>query len=217
MSAVSPFLVKNCAISIIATGDRASSLSELRDKLLICPAECVYYHFWGSRLSPQFNHPEYHNDFASWAHRHLHDEVLAETLGIIDPTEYTSIEQLRIALIEVIDARLEEDPNIPSSRKQDQFHFIRSQLLIFSTAASFSKPEDLIQIISLPLSSIFYHFIDARTRTPEKKDDFSTWLKQCGPTYLPLIEKIESIDPYFLTLGQIKTELIKNITDFFKQ
>ena len=98
-----PFLVKDCALTTIALGQTAASLTEFRDKLHIIPTECIYYHFWGARLRPQFIPSEYHNDFAAWAHHKLHDQYLAERLGVIDPTEYDDLENLRFDLIEIVE------------------------------------------------------------------------------------------------------------------
>lgn len=43
------FFVKNCSLAAIATGDRASSLVELRDRIATIDEECLYYHFWGGQ------------------------------------------------------------------------------------------------------------------------------------------------------------------------
>lgn len=81
-----------------------------------------------------------------------------------------------------------------------------------------SSPEVLQEIIPLlGLSSLFYHFIDARTRTAQKKDDFSVWLNNYGDSYKPLIDAIQSIDPFFLSLPELKKELINVIQSYFKE
>jgi hypothetical protein len=54
-----PFLVKDCALIAIATGVRAHSLKELRDRLLTITSDSIYLHFWGDLLEPRFEEREY--------------------------------------------------------------------------------------------------------------------------------------------------------------
>lgn len=212
-----PFLIKNCSLAAIATGERANSLIELRDKLAIVDEGSIYYHFWGSRMNPIFTHPQHHNDFASWIFHRLHDHILAERLSIIDPTEYDSLEALRQDVVETIDSRLDEYESVIWTKKEDRFHFIRSTIIVFESSVTLSKPEELIKTIPiLTPSSIFYHFIDARARTPQTVDDFSVWLQTFGSQHDALIEEIQSLDPYFLSLTQLRDELAAIVKNYFE-
>lgn len=211
-----PFFAKNCSLAAIATGERASSLLELRDKLTSVNEGCIYHHFWGGRMNPQFVHPQHHNDFAVWAYHKLHDNILAEKLSIIDPTEFNNLEELRQEVLETIDSRLDDYEIVLWTKKEDRFHFISSIIVIFESSIVIPDPNAWPEFIEkFPPSSIFYHFIDARARTPEKLDDFSIWLQSFGSTYDELIEKIQAIDPYFLSLTQVREELAKTIQSYF--
>ncbi|MCE5316128.1 MAG: DUF5752 family protein [Parachlamydia sp.] len=216
MNQPEPFYIRNCSLSAIATGERARSLLELREKLTTIDDGCLYYHFWGQRLNPYFVHPQHHNDFAYWVYHRLHDHVLAEQLNIIDPTEFDTLEQLRQELVERIDHRLEDYEIIAGTKREDHFHFITPLIIVFESSHIVSKPEDLLKVIpALPPSSIFYHFIDARARTEDKRDDFTIWLRTFNGKYGPLIESIQAIDLYFLSLTQLKQELTYAIQNFF--
>ncbi len=217
MNEITPFQIKNCSIATVATGERAASLSELRDKILTINLDSIYHHFWSRRLFSQFTNPEYPNDFSIWAHLHLHDEVLAERLSILDPTDYETLEDLRTDLVDIIEQRMEEGTSVSWVQRNDPFHFIRSSLIIFKTPLIINSPFELPdRIQKMSASNIFYHFIDARSRTPHRKDDFSTWLRDFGEEFYPLAEKIESIDPYFLSLADLSNQLLKIVNDFFK-
>ena len=201
---VKPFAVMDCAMLSIATGISAQNLRELRDRLREVPESGIYYHFWGMRLRPRFEEPVYNNDFAQWAQEGLHDRRLAERLGVIDPPSFSGIGELREALIDVIEARLEEVEYIPWAKPEDAFRFIRSILVVFDTGVRVKRPEDLIAIIpSLSRSSLFYHFIDARRRRPEGLDDVRAWLAGFGDTYAELQAEIATIDPYFTSLRDL--------------
>lgn len=212
----SPFLVKDCVLSTIATGEHAGNLIEFRDKLATIHEACIYHHFWGGHLRPMFVDPEYHNDFAAWIYHTLHDDILAEQLGVIDPTEYVNLEQLRQAVLEVVEERLDQKEFFFWSKQQEHFHFVRSKIIIFSTPLQILTPLDLIKIVpTMSSHSIFYHFIDAKRRSEEESDDFSLWLRSFGKEYDELIHHIRAIDPYFFTLVNLKKELVKIIKNYF--
>jgi hypothetical protein len=95
---------------------------------------CIYYHFWGGMLRPSFDEPEYQNDFAAWAWRSLHDNILAERLAIIDPGQHRTIDSLRQELLDVIEERLAESELVVWAHPGQRFKFIRSQILVFDTS-----------------------------------------------------------------------------------
>jgi hypothetical protein len=79
--------------------DTALNLRELRERLKIAPVECLFHHFCETQIRPTFDDPEFRNDFAIWTARELHDRVLAERLGIINPYANGSFEDLRAMVI----------------------------------------------------------------------------------------------------------------------
>lgn len=159
-------------------------------------------------MTTGFEDPEYPNDFAAWARHGLHDPTLAERLALIDPAEFDHLEDLRRELIETVEDRLDEKEYVPWSKREEQFYFFRSQVVIFDSGKRVHRPEDLYAVIgALSAGSIFYHFIDARRRNKEAVDDVRIWLKQFGEEYVFISKKLEEIDPYFLTLSEMRTRL----------
>jgi hypothetical protein len=202
------FNIMDCALIAIATGEKAQNLRELRDNLKITHPGCLYYHFWGGLLRPNYDDPEFQNDFAVWTSRNLHDSKIAEQLSIIDPNVFENIENLRQEVIEIIEQRLYETEYIPWAKRGQEFHFIRSQIVTFDTGVCLNDPHQLLDIITdMSLGSIFYHFIDARRRSHENKNDFSIWLRVFGDKYKGLREGLDKIDPYFTTLNELRQEL----------
>lgn len=212
-----PFQVKDCALAAIATGAKAQTLSELGDRIASAPLSSIHYHFWESRLSTAYEAREYHNDFANWAHNNLHDDVLAERLDLINPTDYHDLAQLRDDLIDLINNRVEELDIIPSVTKENRFEFIRSKIVVFWTPYTISEPRELVEIVpKLPHSSIFYHVIDATKRLPNRSNDFRSWLKTFGDRYEPLVEDLRKIDPYFIALPTLQERLIACFSEHLK-
>lgn len=204
------FLIRDCALIALATGRKAQNLKELRDQLSSIHPGCIYYHFWGAMLEPRFEEREYNNDFAAWARHNLHDATLAERLGVVDPTEHQDIEVLRQELINVIEERLDENELIPWSRWDEQFEFIRSQIIVFDTQARIMAPEQILDYLPrMSTSSVFYHFIDARRRTDNGIDDFRVWLDAFDSRYDALAAALADVDPYFITLAELRDELVR--------
>ncbi|OFW60083.1 MAG: hypothetical protein A2133_10375 [Actinobacteria bacterium RBG_16_64_13] len=207
-------MIKDCALAIVSTGRRAQTLRELRDILRDIHAGSIYHHFWGTLLRPQFSDREYNNDFATWCRRSLHDNPAAERLAAIDPTDYSDMEGLRQELLEVIDERLDETEQMLFARADQQFHFVRSVIVVFDTHKRLADPRELAEALPLmSVGSVFYHFIDARRREPIGRDDFQAWLMGLGSEYTGLIDSVAAIDPFFESLFVLRDRLAR----LFKQ
>ncbi|MGJ3247635.1 MAG: DUF5752 family protein [Elainellaceae cyanobacterium] len=213
MSNDNAFAVKDCALIAIATGRKATSLKELRDTLKLITLDSIYFHFWGSLLEPQFEEREYNNNFSAWARHGLHDDALAERLAMVDPSGYSTLEDLRQELVDTVEERLEESEYLNWAIATEPFEFIRSQIVVFDTHKRIKHPKQLAELLPhLSASSIFYHFIDARRRLPEHSDDFRLWLKGFNGQYDKLCDELTQIDPYFSSL----TELRQDLTQAFR-
>ena len=214
---IEPFVIKDCTLIALATGKRAQNLRELKEQLSYIEPDSIYYHFWGSLLRPRFDDPVFHNDFAFWSAHHLHDPILAERLAVIDPKEFTSMEDLRNELTEIMEERLDEIEFPLYSQRENQFEFIRSQIVIFHSNQRVSKPSDFVKLLPrFSVGSIFYHFIDARRRTENNLDDFQNWLHLYGDTYKDLCGLIAEIDPYFSSLTRLRDHLAEVFQNYFK-
>ncbi len=214
-SQAEPFVVKDCVLAALATGRRAQNLRELRDHVQAVDTGSIYYHFWGGLLRPRFDDPEFNNDFASWVRHALHDVTLAERLGVIDPADFADLEVLRQELLDAIEERLDETEFLNWARRDQQFHFIRSQIVVFDTQKRVRRPTEFAALVpALSVGSIYYHFIDARRREPQGMDDFRAWLAHYDGRYADLAERLAALDPYFVTLSELRTQLARLFADY---
>jgi len=212
-----PFALRDCALIAIATGVRAHNLKELQDRVQGIEPGCLYYHFWGGLLRPRFDDPEYRNDFAIWVRNDVHDEELAERLACVDPTQHETLEGLREAVAEAIESRLEVMEAAAWQRTQSPFHFVRSQIAVFDTGHLLNQPAQLAECLPrLSLGSVFYHFIDARRRVPERLDDFRVWLQHWGTRYADLCDRLAEVDYYFVSLADLRKELALILGEYFE-
>ena len=137
---------------------------------------------------------------------------------MLDPTDYADLEDLRQDLIDEIETRLDENELIVWTRVDQQFMFITSQIVVFDTQKRIEDPRQLLTAIrSMSPSSVFYHFIDARRRSPDTMDDFSAWLYGFGDTYKDLCYLIGSMDQYFLTLSELRDQLVLLFQKYFRK
>jgi len=122
----------------------------------------------------------------------LHDDTLAEQLAVIDPTRYPDIDELRQELLDLVEERLDQ--------------------------SDVERPRELASVLPhLSVSSIFYHFVDARRRMGGHTDDFRIWLAAFGDPYDTLCERLGNVDPYFASLGELRDQLAAVLTEFFRE
>jgi hypothetical protein len=184
------------------------NLRELRERVSICAEAVLYHHFCETTLRPTFDDPDYRNDFAVWSKRYLLDRVLAERLGILDPYT-TGMEEIRAAILDIVDDRLGELTYVPWVRHGDEFLFMEATTVVFDTGESIRAPIDLAPaILRMTNGSIYYHFLEAMRRTP-LRDDFSGWLSSWGDEYEPYRKALGSIDFHFHNLSHLRKELAR--------
>jgi hypothetical protein len=204
-----PFAVRDCALITLAVGRTANGLRELAAAFATVPATSLLHHFHESLLRPSFDDPEFSNDFALWASAALGDPVLAERLAAVDPVLLGGDgERLRTALVEIAEERLAELEHPHSVLPGREFHFLRSQLLIFDAGRSIRIPEELSAAVpDLSTGSVFYHFVDARLRNVGAADDFTLWLASWGDRTAAARGRLSAIDPGFGSLPDLRLRI----------
>lgn len=209
----SPFVVCDCTLISSMEGlEPAINLRELLQRLRSCSIESLFHHYCETVLRPSFDDPDFPNDFAVWAGRVLRDRALGERLGAVNPYSFSDFEQLREATRDIIDERLSELNMIPWALPGQEFQFMRAITAVFDTGMTIKTPDDLPDMLpKLTLSSIYFHFVEAHRRVPDGRDDFSAWAAGFGKKYAPLVDALISIDFYFLTLPQLKRELVEKV------
>jgi len=204
------FEIKDCTLLTRMSGlPPALNLRELRDRITRCRQSVLYHHFCETLLTPQFDYPDYRNDFAVWVKHQIDDNVLAERLGILDPYSFASLEDLRLLLLELIDEHLGELPYTPSAHVGHEFYFMEATTVAFDTGKRINRPEELYDaVIKMTPGSLYFHFFEARWRPPIGMDDFSAWLQTLTEPSVNVVKAFQSIDFSFFTLSEIKKEIL---------
>lgn len=205
--------VKDCAIIVRMGGiESAYNVRELRERIAACPIECVFHHFCETPIRASFDYPEFRNDFAVWAAHAVRDRILAERLGVLNPYRFEGMEALRRRLLEILDERLGEMETIPMVAKGLEFHFMRGVTVVFDTGDRMASVKEFANLLpAMSTSSVYYHFVEARRRNPERVDDFSIWLGRLNPRPEALIQAFAGVDFYHLNLRELKERLVAEI------
>jgi hypothetical protein len=139
-------------------------------------------------------------------------------MAVLDPINYLDMESLRRELVDLVEERLDEVEWLNWARSDSEFHFARSQFLIFDTSYRIEIPDELASAVAgMSAGSIFYHFVEARRRLPEGLDDLRFWLMGFGDTYTDLCMRLASVDPYFSTLTELRRQLTDIFTAYFEE
>jgi hypothetical protein len=198
-----------------STGKKASGLRHLRELLTKVSAECIIHHT--CQYFSKGHIQQYTNDFAQWVGEHLEEGALAEQLSNIDSYSFTSTEDLRGKLIEVIDSFLDDFPEPRDVLPGDEFYFNEVITFIFPLGLrARNLAEFLMALKYLEGDSIYYHFYESRIRLGRGVDDFSKWVDEVAGAY-ELAEKIRAIDPFMHNIEGIRERLVEVIEQGLRQ
>ena len=208
MNHTEPFVFSTERRLVTLTGVRAGNLEGLLTGLRQVPGSSIFYHTHHMYLSHHFETPSFSNDFALWTSEALLEEKLSEQLSAIDLLSFTSIRQIREAIISTVEKAIGEN----GRRKRDcpagdDFHFCRSKSFVMPTGIVAAGPREFFRMLPLISNvSLFFHFFGARLRLERPTNDFSSWLAWRGETRLA--EAIDALDPYSVTLDDLKQKII---------
>jgi len=194
---------------VMLTGLRAVNLRELVDLVRRVPLDVIHHHLHRTPLGHRFGVWDYPNDFAQWAAHSLEDRALAEKLAALDPYAHRDLDEARTAIVDLIEEHLDGLPTVPWARTGFEFHFASGRFVELPGEREIWTLAEMQEALAeVPLSSIFYHFHEARLRDPgDDSDDFSRWIEgQFGPH--PIAQQLRSIDFYFYSLDDLRQKIV---------
>jgi hypothetical protein len=211
--AVRPFMFVECMELKQILGLRASDEKQLADVLQEVPLDSVYYHTHGVFLRNKSIAGVYPNDFAWWAATQVRDQALAERLAVLDPFDYSRLEDLREEILSVIDDHLSRLQFIPRVVYGDPFDFIQSRIVQVPTGHEARNLLELRNLLSdVDVSAVYFHFIEARVRLREGRSDFAVWLEETLGLQ-QLAARIDLINPYGESLERLRSEILTNFDE----
>uniref|UniRef100_A0A7V4JR66 Uncharacterized protein n=1 Tax=Thermodesulfobacterium geofontis TaxID=1295609 RepID=A0A7V4JR66_9BACT len=199
-----PFIFKSELWIPKYTGIKVYSINEFIKALKEVDKFSIFYHMYINIFNYHNLPTFYTNSISYWFFKNGY-LLLAEKLSIIDPLDYFDLEELRIALINT----LEENYNKNWNRKEKYpFYFITAEREIIECERVAHNLDEFIEgIKKSSINSLFYHLITSRIENKTIINDYSAWLYGIGE--VKKAEKINKLDPYTMTLYEIKEEIIK--------
>jgi len=191
------------------TGRVARNLGELLEHLKAAPDSVVYQHTHRFLRQHQYLVPEPPNDFAYWAGNILGNERLGERLAAIDTLQFSSLGELKAALVAAIEGNLESPAGGRDVPEGKEFYFmqaIRFSVPTHHEAHDLASFAENLKIVSF--SSLYLHLFDALLRPPPGVNDFATWL-ETEIDEKALARKVMNLDPYTQTLERLRSRLVR--------
>ncbi|MFQ5532801.1 MAG: DUF5752 family protein [Candidatus Methylomirabilales bacterium] len=213
-AANTPFDFVGCMELREILGTKAEDELQLMDLLEEIPIDSIYYHTHEYFLRHQYLMGPYPNDFATWAAIQVRDRVLGERLGVVDPYDFDTLEDLREALVSVIEDHLSKMPVVPRVEQGEPFYFMQSRIVEVPTGIKAETLQDFRDaLVQVDASAIYYHFYAARIRRNRRDVDFAIWVEK--ELQMPeLAQHLRQIDPYIFSLERLRNRLVK-ICDTF--
>ena len=204
-----PFLFHTERRLGLLTGRQATDLAQLLHHMSEVSGSSIFYHTHYLFLVHHFEKPRFYNEFANWVSQALQEEGLAERLAAIDLLAFTSIRELREALLRVICRHLDDQGGAHRHCPPgDEFHFCEAKSFIMPTGlVAHDVAEFFEQLPRVTKACLHFHFFEARLRLERPTNDFSRWLEDRGE--VRLARAIERLNPYAMTLEELKHEIVK--------
>jgi hypothetical protein len=193
------------------TGRKARNLSELFAGIKEAREASIYHHTHHFLVRHEFLSPEPPNDFAYWITNILQDKVLGEEVASIDLREYSTLEDIRTRILEVIGHSEIRDANrfTRNAPPGEEFHFMETQSFVLPTnhiAHNLMEFRECLERVSI--HSIYFHVFDSRLR--QRESDFSLWLTSSLQEEKLALDFLQ-LDPYTQTLDNLRRTLIRFI------
>lgn len=212
-----PFEFRSRLNLTLLTGRRAHDLAELVEHLRVVPGSVIYHHTHHFLVQHQYLSPEPSNDFAYWVTNVLLEERLGEELVALDLLRFSTIHELREALIQTVQNFIDRTTDLRTAPSGEEFHFMQSVSFVLPTgqqASDLSEFYAAFEGISLP--SISYHMFDARLRLEQGDNDFSKWFETALGNRR-LAEAFRRVDPYTHTEEGLRRRLLSLVDQELKE
>ncbi len=209
MSHAEPFRFFTERRLVELTGRRARTAPELLRHLEEVSGASVFFHTHRALRSHHVPPPVVYNDFAIWVEEALQEDALAEKLAAVDLLRFTSVRELRGALVAVLQQHLAKARGVPRECPPgEEFHFCRSKSFVMSTGMVAADVREFFALLERVSNvSLYFHLLEARLRLGRPTNDFSQWLQDRGEP--GLARRIDAINPYTQSLDEVKDSILR--------
>jgi hypothetical protein len=193
--------------------EKASTVAELLQAMKTCPEASIFQHTFRTLQEHHFIPQGFSNDFGHWVLSACNEPELAEQLAGVDVRDFTTIEEIRSRMVEILVQFLLSHPQAGDKSATEPFFFCASDVVVLPTKFIPDTVSGFIDgLKQVGLHSIHHHFIEARLRLRRLSNDFSTWLEQEAGLN-QAAAKIEQIDIYTNTLEGVRLQIVRIVSE----
>ncbi len=200
----SPFIFKSELWIPKYTGIKAHSISEFIEIFKTIDEFSIFYHMYINIFNYHNLPTFYTNSISYWFYKNG-NLLLAEKISIVDPLDYYDLEELRHAILNILEKN--HDPEW-DRQEYTPFYFIKAEREIIDCEKIANTLEQFIEgVKKSSINSVFYHMVTSRIENKTLVNDYSAWLFNMGEA--KKAEKINKLDLYTMNLYDVKKEIIK--------
>ncbi len=196
-------------------GSKAITVYELLDGIKSVPAASIYYHTHRFLKQHHFLVPELPNDFAYWLRTVLNMRELGEVISSVNVVECRDIEELRNKFITVLEDFRFKDAYSFGCTPGYEFQFMSCRTVTFPLrheAANLAEFRTILKNVSI--YTFYYHMFESKLRRGKKNNDFSDWFERIGEEELAF--RVSNLDPYTMTLEELRKKILNLIEEYGK-
>ncbi len=210
-----PFSFVTASFLVRIRPERARTLDELMQHIATIPNSSIFFHTFQSL--EMHHYTAYSNDFAQWTMAACNETELAEQLESVDVRDYVSLEEIRKALLEILERDHSLRPEAFDRPAYEPFYFCEAEEIAIPSEFQAHTLQELAEGIRLmSLHTLHYHFINSRLRVRLRTNDFSHWIGD-SLGFPALADKLDHIDIYTNTLDSVRREILKQITPWINR
>jgi len=211
-SANMPFRFVSCIELREVLGKRAMDEHRLLELIEEVPADSIYYHTHSYFLRHAYTQQLYSNDFAAWIVLYAQDRVLGERLGVLDPFDFSDIEQLRDAIVRIMADHLNHSTTVvPRCIVSEPFEFLRSHIIEIPLGMEARSLREFYDALAdVEVGAVYNHVCEARMRKKPLSADFADWLSsEEGLGLQELASKVERVGRLGLSLEGMRNKILR--------
>lgn len=203
-----PFRFYTSSLLKEITGKKASHLKDFVEIFEKIDESSVFYHTHHIFREYNFAPGKYSSDFTRWIAEDIEESGLAEKLNSLNILDYNDINSIRNKIVETIKNHLNQAVDIRKAPAGREFYFLSGITVVAPTRYEAKTLEEFVHAINnIGMRSLYYHFFDARFRLGRKTNDFSNWIRASLGNE-ELAKKIEALDPYLMTMDQLRNKIV---------
>lgn len=198
---------------VLLLGRRARSVGDLLDGMRSVPPASVYYHTHRFLQQHHYLSPEPPNDFAYWVTNILNLDSLGEALASVDIVSYKHVEDIRRALVSVVEKYITTEGHTSVAPPGEEFHFMACKTFVLPSQYEAHSLKEFAEILpKVTIDSLYFHVFEAPLRLKRDENDFSAWFTQIGNP--ELAKEVAAFDPYTVTLERLRNRLITTVNKY---